>query len=149
MALQMQISCFSPELRLAPFSVISMSNPLYCGSLSKSYSSWAAFITCKILSSLTRFSGSKLNRRVPVNMVASWGITVMRFLTSLIGSLEMSTPSISIEPEKSSIILLKDKQIVLLPAPVRPTTPIFSPDLTSNVRSLSTFSVLGRYFRVT
>jgi hypothetical protein len=61
----------------------------------------------------------------------------------------MSTPSISIEPEKSSIILLKDKQIVLLPAPVRPTTPIFSPDLTSNVRSLSTFSVLGRYFRVT
>jgi hypothetical protein len=58
-------------------------------------------------------------------------------------------PSISIDPEYNSIILLRDRQIVLLPAPVLPTTPIFSPGLTLKERSLSTFSVFGLYFSVT
>jgi hypothetical protein len=76
-------------------------------------------------------------------------MTVIFFLTSLIGRLAILIPSISIDPEYNSTILLNERQIVLLPAPVLPTTPIFSPDLTSKVRSLSTFSVLGLYLSVT
>lgn len=76
-------------------------------------------------------------------------MTVIFFLTSLIGRLAILIPSISIDPEYNSTILLNERQIVLLPAPVLPTTPIFSPDLTSKLRSLSTFSVLGLYLSVT
>jgi len=39
--------------------------------------------------------------------------------------------------------MAKDK--VLLPAPVRPTTPIFSPALTSNDKLSKTISVSGLY----
>lgn len=52
-------------------------------------------------------------------------------------------------PLKISTILLKHKQIVLFPAPVLPTTPIFSPYLIENVKSFSTISVEGLYFKLT
>jgi len=48
-----------------------------------------------------------------------------------------------------STILLRDKQIVLFPAPVLPTTPIFSPGLASKVKLFNTISVPGLYLRTT
>lgn len=76
-------------------------------------------------------------------------MTVILALTSLSGRSLISTPSISIWPPAISTILLIDKQIVLLPAPVLPTTPIFSPAFTSKDKFLRTISVFGRYFKVT
>lgn len=57
----------------------------------------------------------------------------------------MSTPSINIYPENISTIRLIAKDKVLLPAPVRPTTPIFSPAFTSNDKLSKTISVSGLY----
>lgn len=57
----------------------------------------------------------------------------------------MSTPSTSILPPHSSIILVKASVIVLFPAPVLPTTPIFSPPLISKESYLRTSSVVGLY----
>jgi hypothetical protein len=61
----------------------------------------------------------------------------------------MSIPSINIYPLKISTILLRHKQIVLFPAPVLPTTPIFSPYFIENVKSLRTISVEGLYLKLT
>lgn len=124
-ALQMHKSCRSPELKFDPFSEMSCSNPF--GLLSIRVYSWASLINYKISSSLALFSGSKLNLRVPVNIVGSWGMRVILSLKVSIFISEISRPSTSIEPSNSSTILLIAKQIVLLPAPVLPTTPIFSP----------------------
>jgi hypothetical protein len=44
------------------------------------------------------------------------------------GIFYMLIPSISIYPSNISTILEIERQIVLFPAPVLPTTPIFSPD---------------------
>ena len=57
--------------------------------------------------------------------------------------------SIMIAPSMMSTILLSDRQIVLLPAPVLPTTPIFSPGYTSKESSFKTISVSGLYLRIT
>ena len=58
-------------------------------------------------------------------------------------------PSIFISPLNISIIREIDKQIVLLPAPVRPTTPIFSPGRSLNVNLSKTISVLDLYRKET
>jgi len=41
------------------------------------------------------------------------------------------------------------KQIVLLPAPVLPTTPIFSPFFIEKLKLSKTVSVVGLYFKLT
>jgi len=61
----------------------------------------------------------------------------------------ISTPSTSILPAVSSMILVKARVIVLFPAPVLPTTPIFSPPFISKVSFLRTSSVVGLYFSTT
>ena len=76
-------------------------------------------------------------------------MTVILLLSSFNGSSAILAPSILIVPLAISTILLKDKQIVLFPAPVRPTTPTFSPFFTSKVRFFKITSVLGLYFRFT
>ena len=68
-------------------------------------------------------------------------------LSSSRGIFAISIPSIKILPLKISTIRLKAKLIVLFPAPVLPTTPIFSPALVLNVKPLKTVSVSGRYFK--
>ena len=98
-----------------------------------------------ISSSVDWSSGSILNLRVPVNRTGSYGITVIRFLSSWIGTSAMSMPSSIILPENNSTILEIEMAMVLFPAPVLPTTPIFSPALTSKVRSCRTSSVVGLY----
>ena len=94
-------------------------------------------------------SGSKLNHRVPVNIVGSYGMTEILDLSSYNLTSLISIPSIMICPSTISTILLNDKQMVLLPAPVLPTTPIFSPLLIEKERFLRTVSVFGLYLRLT
>ena len=101
--------------------------------------------TKKIITlSLILFSGSKLNFKVPVNIVGSYGMTVILFLNSSNGTSWISIPSMTILPSKISTILDIDKQIVLFPAPVLPTIPIFSPGLTLNDNFLSTVWIIFR-----
>ena len=76
-------------------------------------------------------------------------MTVILDLRCSIYTLLMSTSSIIIWPSIISTMRLKERQIVLLPAPVRPTTPILSPASARKVRSFKTSSVLGRYLRKT
>lgn len=68
---QMQSSCFSPRVRLdaPPGYPTSISRPF--GSLWRRSSSWATLSNSMIWSSSILPSGSRLKRRVPVNMVGS------------------------------------------------------------------------------
>ena len=81
-------------------------------------------------------------------MIGSYGITVILLLKSFRFSLLISIPSINISPELGSKIRLRQRQIVLLPAPVLPTIPILWPFSTSNVRFLRTSGVSGLYLRL-
>ena len=56
-------------------------------------------------------------------------------------NLEMSSPSIKIEPECNSTILVNAIEIVDLPAPVLPTIPTFSPGDTLNESFFKTVSI--------
>ena len=58
---------------------------------------------------------------------------------------EISTPSILQTPESSSRILKSVKKSVLLPAPVRPTMPIFSPPLMVTLKLRNTGFKSARY----
>ena len=131
-ALQMQTSCFSPELRLPPFSTILKVSPLPGGStfasatgflrrrpppffylfmsssefsLSRRSSSPAYLSSAVNRSSLSCENGSRLNLSVPEKREGSWGITVTFFRTCCKSTLDMSCPSIEIEPLSSSTIL--------------------------------------------
>ena len=152
-ARQMQISCFSPELRFLPPSVIFILMPFSDSSPTLYFSSKsprpASIRSDSILSTDSFSKGSRLNRRVPVKRVGSWGITVIFSLTFCKSTLRISTPSISIDPDSNSTILLRLKQIVDFPAPVRPTTPTFVPGLTLKLKSFKTTSVVGLYLRKT
>lgn len=77
--LQMQISCFSPELKLPPFSAISRSSPFLTAAFSLESEPYLANTSDKparsrssriSLSSLRPW-GSMLKRKVPVNKVGS------------------------------------------------------------------------------
>ncbi len=57
----------------------------------------------------------------------------------------VSMPSITIFPEEASIILRRPSIIELLPLPVRPTIPIFSPASIVKLRFLSTSLSYGLY----
>jgi hypothetical protein len=146
-ARQMQISWRSPEDKFLPFSVISMKSPFgsfYNRELSPAFSRRSNNIL-----SLKVSSGSRLYLKVPVKRVGSWGMIVIRLLRSSKGTFEMSYPSRKIDPLYSSTILVIAKAIVLLPAPVLPTIPIFSPPLTLKFRPFKTISVSGRYLKNT
>lgn len=73
-------------------------------------------------------NGSRLYLKVPENSVGSYGITVTLSRRTDKSIFEISILSISILPSNNSTILLILMQIVDFPAPVLPTTPIFSPD---------------------
>ena len=61
----------------------------------------------------------------------------------------MFTPSIEILPSESSSIRERARLIELLPAPVLPTMPIFSPAPTVKLKPLRTVSVFSLYLAVT
>ena len=146
-ALQMQINCFSPDERFWPPFSISCKSPR--GLFEMSSSSWASSMIYLIFLSEILFSGSILNLRVPVNRVGSWGITVMHERRYAKSTDRIFTPSMKIWPSSISTILPIARQIVLFPAPVRPTTPIFSPGYISKDKLLSTISVVGLYRKTT
>lgn len=127
-ALQMQISCRSPELRFLPPSEITMLMPRSeASAFSDLFSKSLRPALCRSSSirfSSTRSNGSRLNLREPAKRVGSCGITVTFSLNFYRSILAISTPSISTWPPNSSTILLMLIQIVDLPAPVRPTMPI-------------------------
>lgn len=119
-ALHIQINYFSPELRLQPFSWIFILSP----SSAIKLSSLAARRIFQIWSSVALFSGSRLYLSVPLNMVGSYGITVILLRRSFKFISAMFMPSTWIVPSQSSMILLRQRQMVLFPAPVLPTIPI-------------------------
>ena len=59
---------------------------------------------------------------------------------------EMSVSSILILPPDDSTILHKERHMEDFPAPVQPTTPIFSYGFILNEREFSTVSVLDLYY---
>ena len=161
----MQINYFSPDDRLLPPSWISMSNSLwgcvgkiffllpssfFCiFSLFKSYSRPASRSKLRISKSVACSFGSMLNLREPVNKVGSWGMMVTFSLSVFNAISEIFKPSIHIDPDSISTILLRLRLIVLFPAPVLPTIPIFFPPSISKVRPFSTKSVFGLYLSFT
>ena len=72
-------------------------------------------------------------------------MTVIFFRSSLRFIFEISTPSISIVPDSISNILNRLKMIVDFPAPVLPTTPIFSFGLIFIFKFLRTCGSSARY----
>ena len=60
----------------------------------------------------------------------------------------MSMPSMKILPDQPSMILSKPNIIVLLPLPVRPTMPTFSPGRIVKFILLRTFYSYGLYLKL-
>lgn len=151
MDLHMHKSCFSPTERLLPpSSTLNASpDPNYFSPLAIRLVNPAFYSTSISFSSGRRSNGSKLNLRVPLNKVGSWGITVIFYLKSLRFRVLISTPSISIVPFSNSMILERVSAIVDFPAPVRPHIPIFWPGSMSKVRSFNTIAVFGLYLNET
>jgi len=101
-----------------------------------------------ISDSLCMFNGSILNLSVPLNREGSCGITVTHDLSLFSPILLTSTPSISIEPSSSSMILDRVIAVVVLPEPVLPMIPTFYPAFIFMFTFFKTRSVLGLYLRL-
>eukprot|EP00834_Sanchytrium_tribonematis_P004711 NODE_246_length_11841_cov_1.234032.p7 type:complete len:116 gc:universal NODE_246_length_11841_cov_1.234032:10932-11279(+) len=101
-----------------------------------------AFHTCK---SSHSSNGSRLDLIVPANKTGSCGIIVKALLRSSRPILLIFMPSISILPSLASMNLKKATAKVLLPAPVRPTIPIFSLGNTVKVNCFKTGGKAGEY----
>jgi len=141
-------------LRLVPSSSISVSrlNDLACPELVALVRHALFIASCKT-SSPWESKGSRLLRRVPLKSTGSWGIIAILDLRVFNPIFEMSTPSIVILPEDSLTIrwdfsaltysARRNKATVMdvLPAPVLPTMPIFSPPLLS--KDLGEFSLVS------
>jgi hypothetical protein len=89
--------------------------------------------------------GSRLSRMVPSKRAASWGIIARRRRRSSSPIVEVLSPSMIMLPLVGSIIRNKASVRLDFPAPVRPTTPIFSCGLIERLMSLSTRSSPSRY----
>lgn len=145
MALQIQMSCLSPELRLLPFCSICCSRPL--SSLLTRSSSEASLRTSSNWFVEQESWGSRLYLRVPSNRVGSWGMIAISSLRFWRLNWEISWPSISIQPESASTILQRASQMVDFPAPVLPTTPTLCLGMIVKFKFLRTSSVSGLYLR--
>mmetsp|Transcript_13845 Transcript_13845/g.39316 ORF Transcript_13845/g.39316 Transcript_13845/m.39316 type:complete len:219 (-) Transcript_13845:60-716(-) len=120
MARTKQISWRWPSDTLSPPSTSSMSSwPTNWPSCTASSASLSS-------SSLHWLNGSRLNRRVSWNTTGLCGMMARRLRSSTRGILQMSTPSMMIEPERGSTMRRSASRSELLPEPVRPTMPIFS-----------------------
>lgn len=169
-ALQMHKRDFSPDERFSPPSWIYRlrRSEMLCSSVSESclfllfweeellfdslFVKWSkpAFLrSSRISSSVALSYGSILNLKVPVNRVGSWGIIVIFSLSCSKEWSAMLFPSMRILPSSISTILVNARLIVLLPAPVLPTIPIFCPPLMLRLRPFKTFSVFGLYLKTT
>mmetsp|Transcript_39764 Transcript_39764/g.100208 ORF Transcript_39764/g.100208 Transcript_39764/m.100208 type:complete len:319 (+) Transcript_39764:196-1152(+) len=142
-ALPMQNSDRCPTLKFSPFS---STGACSCpGKLRTTSYRLTRFNASQTSSSVLLRKGSRLSRTVPVNITGSCGITDRRERSVCRPTLEMSTPSMNTRPFQASRIRNNAREMVLLPAPVRPTMAIFSPALTSNERSSTMAASSGRY----
>lgn len=99
------------------------------------------------LSSASAYSpnGSRLSRIVPEKSTGSCMTMLKRRRSSFRGTDAMLIPSIRIRPPLSSAARNRLDARLLLPLPVRPTTPIFSPGLIVKLTPFSTVGSSGAY----
>jgi len=84
------------------------------------------------------FVRSRFSRKVALMRVGSWSIMVTDCLNPFRGSSSIDCPSIKILPADISVTPKRVLIIVVFPAPVLPTIPIFSPLLILQVIPLMT-----------
>jgi hypothetical protein len=90
-----------------------------------------------------RARAPRLKRRVPANSAASCATMVKRLRKSSSRSVLMFNPSMVMLPLEGSMKRKKLNASELLPLPVRPTMPTFSPPLTLNETPFNTGSSSG------
>mmetsp|Transcript_4893 Transcript_4893/g.20015 ORF Transcript_4893/g.20015 Transcript_4893/m.20015 type:complete len:253 (-) Transcript_4893:1186-1944(-) len=94
-------------------------------------------------------NGSRLRFASPARSTASCAMSESRRRSVVTPSVAMSTPSMTTRPAHASTSRNVATRIVDLPAPVRPTTPAFSPGLRANDASRSASGRPGRYLSET
>mmetsp|Transcript_11549 Transcript_11549/g.40386 ORF Transcript_11549/g.40386 Transcript_11549/m.40386 type:complete len:203 (+) Transcript_11549:612-1220(+) len=94
--------------------------------------------------SLYCLNGSRLSRTVPENSTGSCGMMARLRRSVVRPRFAQSWPSSETEPLSTSTIRYSVSSNELLPLPVRPTTPTFSPACTVNDTDLSTRGVPSR-----
>mmetsp|Transcript_119214 Transcript_119214/g.344841 ORF Transcript_119214/g.344841 Transcript_119214/m.344841 type:complete len:201 (-) Transcript_119214:1183-1785(-) len=125
MALAAQTSCIWPTDKLSPPAVIlkpkpssfNRKNSASCTSSSVSHNS----------ASVRSLKGSRLNCSEPVKPTGSCGMIARRRLKTWRPRVEVSTPSMKMQPPSKGHIRKSACNNELFPAPVRPTTPKLVP----------------------
>mmetsp|Transcript_87853 Transcript_87853/g.261959 ORF Transcript_87853/g.261959 Transcript_87853/m.261959 type:complete len:233 (-) Transcript_87853:1269-1967(-) len=135
-------SCLWPSERPAPGPPATVSSatagkrPAVRSAARRRSSSWAP-------------KGSRLYRTVPFMTIGSCGIIEIAFRSAWSPRPAMSTSSMVTRPASHSTRRNRTHVIVLLPAPVRPTMPIFSPLPMEMLKFLSARGRPSRYLRET
>mmetsp|Transcript_44135 Transcript_44135/g.107264 ORF Transcript_44135/g.107264 Transcript_44135/m.107264 type:complete len:276 (+) Transcript_44135:311-1138(+) len=141
-ARHMHSSWRCPIDRLPPRSSICRSSFSGCSCIGTSIEHWRR--ACQICASVCSEKGSRLYRSVPVKSTGSCGMIARRARRSPSASLEMSSPSMQMVPERSSDRRKRHTKMEDLPAPVRPTIPTFSIAPISRLSPVSTSGRSGR-----
>mmetsp|Transcript_17831 Transcript_17831/g.55334 ORF Transcript_17831/g.55334 Transcript_17831/m.55334 type:complete len:229 (-) Transcript_17831:1683-2369(-) len=144
-----QSSCFSPmDSDDSPSSRSSgvFSSPASLALATMVSFRWQCSSASSILSSGTCLNGSMFSRTEPLKSTGSCGIAESFERSDSSGIVDVSTPSMrSFESLMSGMSRNSVSSSELLPLPVRPQTPIFSPPLIATLTSLSTSGWPGRY----
>lgn len=143
-ARQIHISCFSPADRVSLVTV--PYNPPLRSIIFQILHSWATFISS---SSLYWLKTSRFCLKVELINTGYWSITVISLRNSFKGISEILLPSINNSPSVTSVMPIIVFRIVVLPDPVLPTIPIFSPLFILQVIFLRTLGRLTRYLTET
>mmetsp|Transcript_13386 Transcript_13386/g.23033 ORF Transcript_13386/g.23033 Transcript_13386/m.23033 type:complete len:234 (+) Transcript_13386:339-1040(+) len=131
-------SCFWPEERFVPPSETGISRP--SGAVSTSLLKLTLSSTLYRSSSECSLNGSRLLRMVPEKRTGSCGMMDNFDRRSRRPMRPVSMPSMTMEPLAGSTNRNRDCTSVDFPAPVRPTTPTFSPPLKEQLMPLRTRS---------
>mmetsp|Transcript_22094 Transcript_22094/g.69819 ORF Transcript_22094/g.69819 Transcript_22094/m.69819 type:complete len:200 (+) Transcript_22094:236-835(+) len=119
-ALERLSSCRSPVLKFEPCSAIWKPKPRPSAICTARRASQTCLSVCSS-------NGSRLYLRLPEKKLGSWGTQEMHLLSLLRGILAMSTPSMVIAPFVVSASLARAMKMELLPLPVLPQKPTFTP----------------------
>mmetsp|Transcript_26822 Transcript_26822/g.64594 ORF Transcript_26822/g.64594 Transcript_26822/m.64594 type:complete len:255 (+) Transcript_26822:202-966(+) len=117
------MSCFSPELNPAPELSTARFSSCWGSSWAKPVLSSAA----STLASPCSPHGSRLLLTVPFMSTGSWGMAITARRSRSKPIPPSATPSIRTHPSQGSTSLKRHAMRLLLPLPVRPTTPAFWP----------------------
>mmetsp|Transcript_3005 Transcript_3005/g.9225 ORF Transcript_3005/g.9225 Transcript_3005/m.9225 type:complete len:333 (-) Transcript_3005:429-1427(-) len=135
----MHSSCRCPTLQLPPPSATGAS------SAATADARWARCSAAHTSASEWRSKGSRLSRTVPLNRTGSCGMTATLPRRSSRPISPTFTPSTRTAPRSTSTQRVSTYSSDDLPAPVRPTTPIFSPLWMVKSSPRSTCGSSGRY----